>query len=416
VADGPEERVKELRQAVDDSARNFRVVDFWFLSVELYVFIAALSVSHDDLFFERSIGMPVINIGVPVTALFTFVPFLILVLHLNLFIQANFLAAKARRYWAASLRLAEVERRRHRLLLFPSPLSNLLTGRGDAGAPRTLLWIMAFRTAIAFPVALLMYMQVKFLPYQSEPVLWLQRSVVMLDLALVWFAWSRVLGRPFTRQRQSPADTSIQLFIARRALRVIGWGWLWLVNSRGRRSRALEPPPRVKLRWGLAAGQVVTTAALYWTIVISETAGGQIERSTGLHDIRNDSAGVLMRRFFDLSNRTLVAQGKPAPEIIAAYVAREARQAGQGGVGAGGSDKGSSPEPIEPTTARVDTDWQKYAEPLSLRGLLRYAKFVRAKLVDADLENTDLQFAWLYGTRLQGANLSGVQLEGADLG
>jgi len=70
------------------------------------------------------------------------------------------------------------------------------------GLNAKLLSAMALITLAVAPVALLLYLQIKFLPYHSEPITWLHRGLLALDLALVWTLWPGyrigwgVLSRP----------------------------------------------------------------------------------------------------------------------------------------------------------------------------------------------------------------------------
>ena len=48
---------------------------------------------------------------------------------------------------------------------------------------------MALITLALAPVALLLLIQIKFLPYHSEWITWLHRGLLALDLMLVWTLW-----------------------------------------------------------------------------------------------------------------------------------------------------------------------------------------------------------------------------------
>jgi len=48
---------------------------------------------------------------------------------------------------------------------------------------------MAPITLALAPVALLLFLEIKFLPYHSEKITWWHRGLLALDLALVWTLW-----------------------------------------------------------------------------------------------------------------------------------------------------------------------------------------------------------------------------------
>src|ERR1700732_3158107 len=57
------------------------------------------------------------------------------------------------------------------------------------GINAQLLRLMALITLAVAPVALLLMIQIKFLPYHSEWITWWHRGLLALDLALVWTLW-----------------------------------------------------------------------------------------------------------------------------------------------------------------------------------------------------------------------------------
>jgi hypothetical protein len=57
------------------------------------------------------------------------------------------------------------------------------------GMNAKLLSLMALISLALAPVALMLFLEVKFLPYHSEMITWLHRGLLALDLALVWTLW-----------------------------------------------------------------------------------------------------------------------------------------------------------------------------------------------------------------------------------
>jgi hypothetical protein len=49
---------------------------------------------------------------------------------------------------------------------------------------------IAFITLALAPVALLLYLQITFLPYHSEGITWLHRTILGVDFYFVWILWS----------------------------------------------------------------------------------------------------------------------------------------------------------------------------------------------------------------------------------
>lgn len=128
-------RVRELLQAANDSARLFRTVFLSFMIVALYVLIIALSASDELLFEDGPLRAPILNVSVQTSHFFIGTPGILLLLHLNLLIQAIFLARKVENYrQALPAEIGQSRRQEMLRLLFPVPLAHL-SGAPGSGVP-----------------------------------------------------------------------------------------------------------------------------------------------------------------------------------------------------------------------------------------------------------------------------------------
>src|SRR5206468_2720998 len=77
--------------------------------------------------------------------------------------------------------------------LDPFPVLQFLSGpplqrSGFIGLSlRAITWL----TLVGFPVVILLQGQLTFLAYHQELVVWLQRVVILIDLAILWYFWDR---------------------------------------------------------------------------------------------------------------------------------------------------------------------------------------------------------------------------------
>jgi len=85
-----------------------------------------------------------------------------------------------------------------RLLLTNFPFVQLLAGTSNArqGFLRGLLAAIVWITVVLAPLVLLLLMQLQFLPYHSSFVTWVQRITILIDLALLWYFWPRIMEVP----------------------------------------------------------------------------------------------------------------------------------------------------------------------------------------------------------------------------
>ena len=96
-----ESRLATLQRSVDDSARIYRTVFITFLTFIAYFLAVALSVDHEALFKNAILKAPILNIGIKTSFYFTWAPFILLLLHLGLLIQAHTLNKKTKSYTRA---------------------------------------------------------------------------------------------------------------------------------------------------------------------------------------------------------------------------------------------------------------------------------------------------------------------------
>jgi hypothetical protein len=136
----------------------------------------------------------VLNIKLPLLGFYVLTPFIFVVFHFYMLLNLVLLARTARTFEDALERAVpddgearETFRMRIENTLF---VQLLVGGRLEReGLNAKLLSLMALISLALAPVALLLMIQIKFLPYHSEWITWLHRSLLALDLALVWTLW-----------------------------------------------------------------------------------------------------------------------------------------------------------------------------------------------------------------------------------
>ena len=168
-----------------------------FLSFGTYLAVAVGSVTHKELFLESPVKLPLLNVDLPLVAFFWVAPLLFIIFHAYLLLNLSLMVDNVHRYNAMmkDADLKPEEEDDFRLLLTNFPFVQLLAGtsysrRGFLGwLLRTLVWI----TVVFAPLVLLLAMQLQFLPYHSQPVTWVHRVVIFLDVALLWVFWPRII-------------------------------------------------------------------------------------------------------------------------------------------------------------------------------------------------------------------------------
>lgn len=187
-----------LRDAVVESAGVGAGLWISYLGVLLYLLVAAGGVSHKDLFFETPAKLPFLSVDLPLVGFFVLAPGLFLIVHAYVLLHFGLLSSKVSVFDRALRdQIEDITLRTQLRRQLPSNIFvQFLAGPRDVrdGLIGLMLWLIALITLVIGPVALLVFLNLQFLPYHDEAVTWWQRVAVGLDLLLVWLFWPRVAG------------------------------------------------------------------------------------------------------------------------------------------------------------------------------------------------------------------------------
>jgi hypothetical protein len=185
---------KDFVDALNHSAERVQTLWFSFLTFMIYLAIATGTTTHRMLFLESPLNLPVLNIALPLVAFYILTPVIFAVFHFYMLLNLVLLARTARTFEDALERAflddgepRETFRMRIENTLFVQLLVGGRLEREGVNA-KLLSWMALISLAVA-PVALLLMIQIKFLPYHSDWITWLHRGLLALDLSLVWTLW-----------------------------------------------------------------------------------------------------------------------------------------------------------------------------------------------------------------------------------
>jgi uncharacterized protein YjbI with pentapeptide repeats len=201
--------LEAIKAAVDDAASVGGGLWLSYLFVLFYLAVAAGAVTHEDLFFERSVKLPFLNIELPLLAFFFLAPILFIIAHAYTLVHLVFLTEKAKRYHQAlhdPKRNMDSAARENLQWQLPSNIFiQFLAGPSSIreGLFGTLLRTIASITLVIAPMLLLLMMQIQFLPFHSRLIIWAQRIALIVDLLIIWWLWRKILaGREVDGQRR----------------------------------------------------------------------------------------------------------------------------------------------------------------------------------------------------------------------
>ena len=462
--------IEKLLEAANSASQTVAALHVAFMAFVTYLGVIVWGTTHDDLLRISPVKLPILDVDLPLTTFYSFVPWMVVLLHFNLLMQLELLSCKL---WNLDRDLPDTpagQQVRNRLFIFP--FTHLIAGRSEVWLIRWLLSLVVGITVIALPLLMLLAAQIRFLPFHDEAITWSQRIAVWVDAVMLITLWPLIASPQDRAQEwwQNFGDRLLAYWPAwLRYLSSLGWNRLArLIQRRWPNLSAREISHRPVLRPGTEPkGMIFLLVSVPVIILISIIAlvPGSITVQTYYASGKDNHENTpryfedwLIRKVpetwlsvaahkYDVVSCTSLAMAEKSDASILQVVLgpcslfnldlfsrnldlREARLV----------PKGVS---LSLLTRAIDPDKQvrdaafKEFDGLNLQNRdLRFANFFGAILPKADLrhvqlqgaillkaklqgvigwDKTQLQSAILGGTQLQGAGLIEADLQGADL-
>jgi len=186
-------KIEALLDSVSSASQHVRNYYITFLLACFYIAMIVWSTTDLMLLKNTPVTMPLLNVDLPITGFYTFAPYFFLLLHFNLLLQFSLLADKVHRFDQAVIELQDEDSRRYYYTrLFAFVFTQILSARHHSGLLRFLLTLMVWITAIWLPLGILIGLQVGFLPFHDEDILFWQRVAVTLDLLVLLIFWPMI--------------------------------------------------------------------------------------------------------------------------------------------------------------------------------------------------------------------------------
>jgi len=442
-------RIEALLDSVNSASQHVRNYYITFLLACFYIAMIVWSTTDLMLLKDTPVTMPLLNVNLPITGFYTFAPYFFLLLHFNLLLQFSLLADKVHRFDRAVIELHDSDSGRYYYTrLFAFAFTQILSARHHSALLRFLLTLMVWITAIWLPLGTLVGLQVGFLPYHDEDILFWQRIAVMLDLLVLLIFW------PVIRAPDSRWGTWIK--------QASGSSWLWhkMANPQSTTTPIEESEnhssgyPILESNFSILTGFCVT--AFIWGIAVlpdsnqeqyvrdwlranapfinwqslcksKETDDYFFIATEWLFDGRNESIqgqkieeqckqrikASILHRNLSLREQLLIANELRAEDEANLRSDNEAiRQEALkkiNGLILSGRDLRYA-DFSGARMPRID-----FVGANDAPSDLRYANFSSTTLIEARMRDTKLQNASLIEAKLQGADLAYAQLQGADL-
>jgi len=371
----------ELLQSANGASGSARNAWLAYLVLNVYLLVTIAGVTHVDLLLNSSVTLPIVNVKIPLFSFFSVAPVLLLLVHLGFLVQHSMLAHKYDHFSKAVSDWESYNKRVHpgRKYVDGYVFSQMIAGPKPPVLLGSLMRLMVFFTFSLLPVLVLLYFQIKFLPYHEVGVTHIHRIAIFLDLLLL------LSVRPYiTISYLRPLGSKLQIGSK---------DWPWELSY-----------------WSLSVSVVACLTILIFSLFVATVPQGCInpfeEQSESCLSLDNETAKWLPQN---------VGSDEKQREVFAlTALLFEPGKVGE-------TEKTTSPVfarniVVSDTDLVPDRDDKFEEVSISLRDRdLRFAELDRSDLHRADLTDANLKWSSLIETNLGNAKLKSAKLQGANL-
>jgi uncharacterized protein YjbI with pentapeptide repeats len=235
----PSLHIEKLLEAANSASQTVAALHVAFLAFTAYLGVIVWGTTHEDLLRISPVKLPILDVELPLTTFYSFVPWMLVLLHFNMLMQLELLSCKL---WNLDRDLPDTpagKQVRDRLFIFP--FTHLIVGRSEVWLIRWLLSLVVGITVIALPLLVLLAAQIRFIPFHDEAITWSQRLAVWIDAGMLITLWP-LIASPQDRAREWWRNFGFHLFgywpALLRYFSILGWNRL----MRSIQGRWANPP------------------------------------------------------------------------------------------------------------------------------------------------------------------------------
>jgi hypothetical protein len=225
--DESSQHIEKLLESANSASQTVAALHVAFLAFVAYLGVIVWGTSHEDLLRISPVKLPILDVELPLTAFYNFVPWMVVLLHFNLLMQLELLSCKL---WNLDRDLPDTpagQQVRDRLFIFP--FTHLIAGHSSVLLIRWLLSLVVGISVIALPLFMLLAAQIRFLPFHDEAITWSQRLAVWIDAAMLLALWP-LIASPKDRAMEWWRNAGFRLLgywpASLRYLGALCWNWL----------------------------------------------------------------------------------------------------------------------------------------------------------------------------------------------
>lgn len=180
-----------ITSAINESSKQIGQLFATYLVIGTYIAISTTSTTDEQLLRGSNLPVPLLNGTLPLMVFYAFIPLIFVIVHLHLLLHNQMLLQQIRDFHRVINKYPWLERQyvatKQRALLHPVFLTRVYYKLGRRDSVRIVFSVIKWFTFMSLPVALLILVQCRFLPYHSLGMTWWHRLLIFADVVIPAF-------------------------------------------------------------------------------------------------------------------------------------------------------------------------------------------------------------------------------------
>ena len=180
------DQAQSQRDIINETSRHVRNVVVMFVLFAVYLAIIIGGTTDKQLLLISPITLPILNVPLPIVGFYQITPGLFLLMHFHMLLQLYLLSRKLHQFNTTAVQIESNERRQQLYdFLFSFPFNHALTPPGINNFRRWLSLQITWVIIVLLPLAILIWMMIRFIAFHDVAITHGHRITILLDLLIM---------------------------------------------------------------------------------------------------------------------------------------------------------------------------------------------------------------------------------------
>ncbi|EGY27643.1 putative membrane protein [Desulfovibrio sp. A2] len=194
------EHYTQLRESIEKlSSRNYATL-FSYFTILAYLFVTTVSTTHEDILFNTTKPIPILNTPIPLSWFFIAAPIILTIIHIYTVAHIFYLSRQTKLFSEALTSAGDAQKKHEKSLIITSLLSSALIKDDSPVFIKAISHVYTIAVFIVAPITTSILFQYYSLPYNDEGILLTQRLSLITMFSTTFYIYNEI----FIKHHRSP--------------------------------------------------------------------------------------------------------------------------------------------------------------------------------------------------------------------